>query len=182
LNDSDKISQIYFVSRGGTYGDNIYSTGHTKEKWADGVTPDPTYKGGFLKLLEVVDLPTQTFNIADYGKLDSKNDIATITVPWTEDGYNVFFGEGDTRVRGYVNKNGKGTLSPDKKYNFIFYLRPEYINDRYSIWMKDDEEVAQGTSGAVKVIPIGYDSYYNTASIMKSQGVGNQPRHDLSDF
>jgi hypothetical protein len=112
-------------------------------------------------------------------KIDKTNEWADISIPWPSGGvtgYHLFFIEGDSRVRGYVNP---GQLDPDQDENFLFFLRPDYLYDNYRLWMKADKQVANTTSGALEVIPIGYDSNKNTASVMKSQGVGSQPRHDF---
>ncbi|MDR0731694.1 MAG: hypothetical protein LBF63_08495, partial [Treponema sp.] len=89
-------------------------------------------------------------------------------------GYFIFFIEGDGRVRGYANP---GKLSPPQENNFLFYLRFDALTP---LWMNGVTVVAPGSAGALQVVPIGYDSHDNQASIMSSQGVGNLPLHDIS--
>jgi hypothetical protein len=184
LNSSDYVSQIILVpvpTALDPYNASIYRTGHTKVLWAEKFgTTDTTRIEGFKARYPATQYPNVLYiNIA---KLDTTNDWADVTIPWpTGDivGYNLFFIEGDSRVRGYVNP---GQLDPVLNKNFIFYLRPDYLYNYNRLWMNTYVQAAPNTAGAVEVVPIGYDSYYNTTSIMKSAGVGNRPTHDLSDF
>jgi hypothetical protein len=179
-NSSDYVSQIVLVPvTNDNYGTLIRQTGHTTVRWAFG-----SGKGGVTKKSEFMkEYPNAPPNrYLTITKIDKTNDWADISIPWPSGsvtGYHLFFIEGDSRVRGYVNP---GQLDPYQDENFLFFLRPDYLYDNYRLWMKADKQATSTTSGALEVIPIGYDSYKNTASIMKSQGVGSQPRHDLSDF
>jgi hypothetical protein len=181
LNGSDYVSQIALVPRVETYSSGIYSTGHTAVKWADSFTyggKDPSWKNSFQEFLK--QFPDS--QILTITKVDKEGDYTDITITWPSgayNGYNLFFIEGDSRVRGYVNP---GKLDPPKDKNFLFFLRPDYLYANSRIWMKGDKEAAPNSAGAVEVIPIGYNSYYNTTSVMKPAGVGKRPTHDLSDF
>jgi hypothetical protein len=180
-NGTDYVSQIVLVPRAETYSSVVYSTGHTGVKWADSFSyggKDPSWKNSFQEFLK--QFPgSQTLTIA---KLDKEGDYTDVTIPWPSgayNGYNLFFVEGDSRVRGYVNP---GKLDPPKDKNFLFFLRPDYLYANSRIWMKGDKEAAPNSAGAVEVIPVGYNSNLNTTSIMKPAGVGKRPLHDLSDF
>jgi hypothetical protein len=186
-NTSDYVSQIILVPVPTAldvpyYNASIYRTGHTKVLWATTGTgrKDTTYIEGFKAAYPAAQYPNVLYiNIA---KLDTTNDWADVSIPWpTGDvvGYNLFFIEGDSRVRGYVNP---GQLDPALNKNFIFYLRLDYLYNNNRLWMNTYKQAAPNAAGAIEVVPIGYDSYYNTASIMKAAGVGNKPTHDLSDF
>jgi hypothetical protein len=177
LNGSDYVSQIALVPvTNDTYGAAIHRTGHTKVQWAFGsgklgVTKFKDFKAAYPQ--------AQYITIA---KLDKENDWTNVDIPWPTGnvtGYHVFFIEGDNRVRGYVNP---GRLDPDQDENFLFFLRPDYLYDNLRMWMNEYKQAASNSSGSFYVVPIGYDSYYNTASIMKPAGVGSRPTHDLSDY
>jgi hypothetical protein len=177
LNGSDYVSQIALVPvTNDTYGAAIHRTGHTKVRWAFG--------SGKLGVTKLKDFKT-AYPQAQYitiAKLDKENDWTNVTISWPTGnvtGYHVFFIEGDSRVRGYVNP---GRLDPDQDENFLFFLRPDYLYDNLSMWMNGYKQAAPNSSGSLDVVPIGYDSYYNTASIMKPAGVGSRPTHDLSDY
>jgi hypothetical protein len=179
LNSSDYVNQIALQPvTSDAYSPAIRSTGHTKVQWAFGSgKTGVTKKKEFVK--SYLSPPNQYITIT---KIDKTNDWTDVTIPWPTGnvtGYNLFFIEGDTRVRGYVNP---GRLDPDQKENFLFFLRPDVLYNNYRLWMKADKQATDNTGGAIQVVPIGYNSYYNTASIMKAAGVGNQPTHDLSDF
>jgi hypothetical protein len=181
LNASDYVSQIALVPvTSDPYSTAIHGTGHTNERWAFGTGS----KKGVTKIDEFKTSPNGIaatyYTLAK--KLDSENDWVDITLPWPTGnvtGYRLFFIEGDSRVRGYVNP---GQLDPDQDENFLFFLRPDVLYNNYRLWMAKEKEVTEGSTDARKVIPIGYHSHDNTASIMKSQGVTKRPRHDLSDF
>jgi hypothetical protein len=183
-NDSDYVSQIALVPVNVNYSNAIYSTGRTKVRWAFG-----SGKKGITTLSEFKKAAASFPGITYTGiaKLDKTNDWTDVTIEWPTDtkwpagttGFNIFFIEGDSRVRGYVNP---GQLDPDQDKNFLFYLRPAYLYDNYRLWMKADKQANANASDAFQRIPIGYDSNKNTASVMKAQGVGKQPRHDLSDY
>jgi hypothetical protein len=174
LNGSDYISQIVLVPASSTYNDEVKRTGHTAGKWAESYVKDPTFKDGFFAMFAGQGLWT----ITPSKKLDGTNDWADITLPWSDTGWYVFFIEGDKRVRGYVSP---GTLDPPRSKNYLFYLNPAYLynNSELTLLMKNEKAVREGTAGALPVIPIGYDSYNNTASIMKFDGLDKRPRHDL---
>jgi hypothetical protein len=177
LNNSDYVSQIALVPvTGDTYGAAIHRTGHTKVRWAFG-----SGTGGVTKFAEFKKAYPQAQYIA-ITKLDKENDWTNVIIDWPAGnvtGYNVFFIEGDTRVRGYVNP---GQLNPDQDENFLFFLRPDYLYDNFRMWMNGYKRAEPNSSGSLYVIPIGYDSYYNTSSIMKEDQVGKRPIHDLSDY
>jgi hypothetical protein len=175
LNATDDVSQIVLVETGAgaSYGPQIKATGHTNVRWVN----SGTTKGAETKV--------DGFTATHYGdsakyysisKLDKDGDYADITIPWSVRGYNLFFIEGDGRVRGYVNP---GALDPNWDKNFLFFLHPETLYGSYRLWMKGDKQAVAGTAGAVQVVPIGYNSYYNTASIMKAEGTGKRPKHDI---
>jgi hypothetical protein len=177
---SDHVSQIALIpvpaaDSKHNYNDAIYRTGHTKIQWAmDG--NDITHLANFKKTAPA---NTQYISIC---KLSKENDWTNVTIPWPANGvigYYLFFIEGDGRVRGYVNP---GKLDPQRKENFLFLLRPEYLYDNQRMWMFGVNQVAPNSLGSLYVIPIGYHSYDNTASVMKAAGVGKRPTHDLSDY
>jgi hypothetical protein len=175
VDGSDYISTVALLPTDQTSfpGPSAASRGFTRQTWADGVSPNPTYKSGFKKLYE-------NTNIGYYGidKIKgSKWEYADLTVPWPSSpnvGYFLFFVEGDSRVRGYTNP---GSLDPALKYNFLFYLRFDALTP---LWMDGVIEASPESLGALWVVPIGYDSGDNQASIMSSQGVGNRPLHNLN--
>jgi hypothetical protein len=177
LNGSDYVSQIALVPvTNDNYDTTIRRTGHTKVQWAFG-----SGTLGVTKFKEFKEAYPQARYIS-ITKLDKENDWTNVTIPWPTGnvtGYHVFFIEGDSRVRGYVNP---GKLDPKQSENFLFFLRPDYLYDNYRLWMNGYKQAAADSSGSLYVIPIGYDSYYNTASIMKTAGVGTRPTHDLSDY
>jgi hypothetical protein len=174
LNDTDYVNRIVLVPRTSNYTNTVYRTGHTKAQWALNGT-DPTFKAGFQKLY-----PNARYYTIK--KLDKTGDWADISIPWPANsatGYDIFFIEGDSRIRGYANP---GVLSPPRKNNFLFFLYPEYLYPGYLMRMNGTKQADDASKVWPSVLPIGYDSYNNTASIMKSKGVGVQPAHDLSDF
>jgi hypothetical protein len=203
-NSSDSIEHLVLVPVNGSgYSERIKQTGHTKVRWsAVGADTDKGYtkwtssKGAFetyTNQFEGVILK------GPYHKyLDATNDFYDVDIPWPTDGntgYNIFFLENDGRVRGYVNP---GKLDPPQSTNFLFYLDVQYAWDHLRAAMgtstkKSDanhgSKLVQYTTTAYRyVIPIGYDSYYNTASILKwywtngGVNVGDHLYHDLSDY
>jgi hypothetical protein len=178
LNTSDYVSRIALVPvTNDPYNTAIYRTGHTGVKWALG-----TGTLGVTKIKEFEKAaPPDTLYIT-IAKLDKENDWTNVPIPWPTGnviGYNLFFIEGDSRVRGYVNP---GKLDPLQKENFLFFLRPDYLYNNLRLWMNGVNEAAPNSAGSLYVIPIGYDSNKKTASIMKTAGVGKRPNHDLSDY
>jgi hypothetical protein len=91
--------------------------------------------------------------------------------------YYIFFVEGDGRTRGYVNP---GALDPAEAKNYLFVVDTDKLEDYY-VWVTGTrKEVTEGTAGASLVLPIGYESYYNHASIMKSAGLNKDLIHDAN--
>jgi hypothetical protein len=184
---SDSVVQIALVPVSGNPHNLATSrTGHTKIPWAhqflhNGV--DPSHRDSFMRWLTRYK-GVKIISIANFAKV---KDWVDVTIDWptgSATGYYLFFIEGDNRVRGYANP---GTLDPAKDKNFLFYLRPDYLYDNYRLSMgttkaNGNKQVNSLTTPHHRVIPIGYDSWNNTASIMKPMGVDNQPSHDLSDF
>jgi hypothetical protein len=179
---TDSVSRIVLVAkRSNTYSEAIYRTGHTKEGWVPGAG-----KLGLSTLTEFKKVYPESGNpdvqYINVTKIYKENDWVDVTIPWPTGnvtGYYVFFIEGDNRVRGYVNPP---TFDPDRDKNFLFFLRPDYLYDNLRMWMNGYKQAAPNSAGSLYVIPIGYDSYYNTASIMKPNKVGERPTHDLSDY
>jgi hypothetical protein len=179
VNASDYVSQIALVPTSDAYSTAIQRTGHTKVRWA---TDTSSHKGAETKKVSEFDKKYPDAVKYTITKIDKENDWADITIPWPAGnvtGYYLFFLEGDGRVRGYVNP---GKLDPDWEFNFLFYLRPDYLYDSLRMWMSTYKQASPNSSGSLYVIPIGYDSHDNTASIMKPKGVGQRPDHDLSDY
>jgi hypothetical protein len=188
----DSITRIIVVPiRDDRYNSTIYQTGHTGVQWAAG-TPDLTYYSHLKDFMQQYpQAKVYTLNkSASAGegtgstsnKLNADYDWSDVTINWPSGfvtGYYIFFVEGDDRIRGYTNP---GHLSPAKAENFLFFLRPDYAY-KYLLPMgttKDSGsmQVNPYTTTFRKVIPIGYQTWDNVSSIMKSVGVGNRPKHD----
>jgi hypothetical protein len=150
----------------------IYNSGYTGYMWAYGYSYDPTYASNFLKrypassypgmLIYSVAIPKGTGNYKD------------VEIPWptgTNTGYCLFFEEGDGRVRGYCYP---GTSTAPYTYrNMLFLLRADALKP---IWLGSDlREKAPNTSGARLVVPIGYHTDDNVATMMQSAGINNYP-------
>ena len=149
---------------------SVLLTGHTGTAWAT-----VTAKANLTEFKKLYPVHRQI----DVG-IKGKDKFKTLTeLDWPtdpDDGFLVFFVEGDKKTRGYCNP---GALDPAIQY--AFYINPKALLDNGRlIWMIDNKEVAEGTPGAELVLPIGYHTYYNTASVMKSQGVGKVPLHDAN--
>jgi hypothetical protein len=179
-NNSDYVREIALlpvsVSDDAGYPASLISlirqTGHSNYAWANR-TPDPTYRSNFVNWLSPYGL-----QLKGIVKLDSTGDYADVTIPWPTGstvGYNLFFIEGDSRVRGYVRP---AKLDPPKASNYVFYLNFDTVKN-YIIPMKGAYEAAPGTAGAVNVVGIAYNSHDNNAAILKSAGVGKIPNYDL---
>ncbi|MDR0670047.1 MAG: hypothetical protein LBF95_08190 [Treponema sp.] len=184
---SDSVVQLVLVPvTSDTYPQAIHRTGHTRVQWAHQFmykSQDPSRKNSFMEWVKRFS-GVKIISIANFAKEKEWVDVAIDWPTGNITGYHVFFIEGDNRVRGYANP---GTLDPHKDKNFMFFLRPDYLYDNYLVPMgttKADgyKEVNPAATPFRRVIPIGYDSWNNTASIMKSRGVSAQPLHDLSDF
>jgi hypothetical protein len=205
-NDSDSIDHLVFVPVTRTFNERISQTGHTKVQWSmigdvtkasvKGYTTWTSSQGAFetyTNQFTGVILTTGDFHTY----LNSKNDYYDIDIPWPtggNTGYNIFFLEHDGRVRGYVSP---GELSPPQNKNFLFYLDVNYAYTYLRAAMgtstkKSDADhgsklVQYTTTKFRYVVPIGYDSYYNTASILKWKwngggvGVGDHLWHDLTE-
>jgi hypothetical protein len=170
-NTSDYVKQIALVPvASDSYSADVYRTGHTGVRWATG--------SGKLGATTLTNFKKQypQAQFITIGKIYKANDWSDVVIDWpASGGYNLFFIEGDSRVRGYVTP---GQMDPDQNKNFLFYLRPDYLYDNQRLWMSAYLE-NNPVTGASRVIPVGYHSYDNTASIMKSQGVGSLPKHDI---
>jgi hypothetical protein len=190
-NTSDKIKGAYAVPVTAAYGENILKTGRTKINWAlggtntTGVTVDDAFQSKYLP-----GFPGWKSYVFSFYNPYYVNDYTDLELPWPTDGntgYNLFLLEGDNRVRGYVNP---GALDPPQKNNFLFYIDAQYVYDHYRLAMTMRSDYKDGhlqadpnkTSEYKMVIPIGYDSYYNIASIMKAAGVGQRPTSDTTDY
>jgi hypothetical protein len=144
---------------------------------------DPSYKDSFMEMIKQSP-GVKTISVANFA---AEKDWVDIAIDWPTGnvtGYHLFFIEGDGRVRGYANP---GTLDPAKDKNFLFFLRPDYLYDHYLLAMGTSKtngykQVDPSLTAFRRVIPIGYDSWNNTASVMKAKAVDAQPVHDLSDF
>jgi hypothetical protein len=106
--------------------------------------------------------------------LKNLNDYVDLQIPVPRDGspvkgYRVFFVEGDNRVRGYVNPP---EMDPDLWQNYAFFLDARRLYNEARIPMIGAVEYTGGTM----VIPIGYETWYNVASIMTSAGNGKRPK------
>ncbi|MDR0731620.1 MAG: hypothetical protein LBF63_08125 [Treponema sp.] len=184
---SDSVVQIVLIPvTGDAYPPAIHRTGHTRVQWAHQFVykaRDPSHKNSFMEWLKQF-TGVKTITITNFAK---EKDWVDVAIDWPAGnitGYHIFFIEGDNRVRGYANP---GTLDPAKDKNFLFFLRPDYLYDNYLLPMgttKTDgyKQVNPSTTAFRQVIPIGYDSWNNTTSIMKPGAVDTQPIHDLSDF
>jgi hypothetical protein len=184
---SDSVTQLVLVPvTRDTYSQAIHRTGHTRVQWAHQFVykaQDPSHKNSFMQMLKQYS-GVQTISITNFARDKDWVDVAIDWPAGNITGYHVFFIEGDNRVRGYVNP---GTLDPAKDKNFLFFLRPDLLYSDYALPMgttkTDGYKVVNPLTTAFRfVIPIGYDSWNNTASVMKSKGIGAQPAHDLSDF
>jgi hypothetical protein len=184
---SDSVTQIVLIPvSGDTYPLAIHRTGHTRVQWANQFVykgQDPSHKNSFMEWLKQFS-GVKTISITNFAR---EKDWVDVAIDWPTGnitGYHIFFIEGDNRVRGYANP---GTLDPAKDKNFMFFLQPDYLYDNYLLPMGTTKtngykQVNPSTTAFRQVIPIGYDSWNNTTSIMKSRGVDTQPLHDLSDF
>jgi hypothetical protein len=178
---NDKVTRIVLVPRTASYSTAVKSTGHTGLRWADG-DKDVTFKSAFEKHYlsgltsynEYTDLNLKDGNYVDIG------------IQWPVNGatgYDIFFYEGDSRIRGYTNPwdwNPTGTDRKEK--NLVFYLDFEYVYDRFLLPMNGKVQGLKGNAGVQEVIPIYYSSYRNLGAIMKSQGLGNPPLADNTDI
>jgi hypothetical protein len=155
----------------------IKRSGHTGLAWAN-ESEDVTHFSKFktyylLKYYQNAYRYFDNLNIADGGYAD-------ITIDWPDNGYtgyNLFFNEGDSRVRGYVTPY---ELDPPQSKNYVFYLDFKYVYDNCLLPMIGNKEANDGDLGAMKVIPIYYNSYRNVGATMKSRGVGNAPVADYT--
>jgi hypothetical protein len=174
-NGSDKVVKIAVIPARATFNDAIYATGHTGYAWAGTSGNDPTYSSNFVNWWGAEYTPTY-YTLSK--NIYAENEWVDVTIPWPNGdvlGWYVYFFEGDNRVRGYVKP---AALDPPRKHNFNFLVRPDYLYaNNYYLWMNEYKQAQEGTGSLV--IPIGYHSYDNTASIMKAVSVGSRPRHDL---
>jgi hypothetical protein len=171
LNTDDTISQIALIpiTPPFTLTPDIKSTGHTGKKWptvAD--TALSPRKTAWAKQFKDYTIIYKTVGIRGTWK-----DIEIERPPVGYTGYYLFFIEGDSNVRGYCKP---GSLDPKSMYCFYFYLDYESLSP---MWMVGKSHMSSTASGASLVVPIGYQSYQNTASIMKSVGPGNPVQHNL---
>ena len=162
-------------------GATIGQSGHTGIPWAfkadKPTTPDSSLvnKTGFKKYFtDLTYIDTSSM---------PKGGTAELTLPWLPDNwcYLIWFIEGDGVVRSYVHPGG----SPPVRDNLLFIIHPKSVYDnRLMRWMgqkgssTERKEVTATTADAQRVLPIGYNSNWNTTSIMKSQGVNNVLLHD----
>jgi hypothetical protein len=178
---SDKITGLYAAN---AYypgiSEAVKRTGHTGTWWAKG--NDSITKGNFEKNYMNTSLypygwqKVTGLSISDGGYYD-------VTINWPATGHtgrNIFFIEGDNYKRGYANPYRTKSATPEG--NYVFYLDFEYVYDHYLMSMVGYNQAAEGATGAVKVIPIYYNSYRNVGAIMKSTGVGHAPVADYSDL
>jgi hypothetical protein len=183
-NVSDRIRGVYLVKTTDTYSDAVKRTGHTQVAWATATGwhyADPSYKSQFEGQVNKYGRWGGPAYVTyyDFGAKGPYyvGDWRDVTIPWpTSGGYYLFFLEADSRVRGYAHPL---KMDPPKATNYLFYLDPDTLLS-LSLDMIGTSEMT--TSGTTRVVPIGYNTYYNSASIMKSQGPSNKPRHDLSDL
>ncbi|MDR2070820.1 MAG: hypothetical protein LBP81_05335 [Treponema sp.] len=188
----DTITQIAVVPvMNDGYHEGVYRTGHTGKKWTslNGETPDETRR---LKDFQAMYPQAQYYPMQkSYGGTSSvlANDYnwADVTINWpakSVTGYYIFFIEGDGRIRGYANP---GQLDPKKEENYLFFVRPDYVYKHFLLPMgttidNGSTEVNPKTTAYKEVIPIGYQSYYNLSSILKSTGVWGIPRFDQGNL
>jgi hypothetical protein len=168
ISTSDSITQIVLQPADRSFSTDVQRTGRTGIPW---VSKKADRKKDTFKTAHP-EPPSKYYSISIPKKAYSYADVA---IPYSSTGYYLYFIEGDTNVRGYCLS---GNIDPAEADNYLFFLNPDFLYNSYSLWMKDDKEAAAGAGGAVKVIPIGYRSYYNTTSIMKSAGIGQRPDHD----
>jgi hypothetical protein len=167
ISTSDSITQIVLQPADRSFSSDAQRTGRTGIPW---VTKKADRKKDAFKAAHPA--PSKYYTVSIPKKAYSYADVA---IPYSSTGYYLYFIEGDTNVRGYCLSN---LVDPPESDNYLFFLNPDFLYNSYSLWMNEDKEAAAGDKGAVKVIPIGYRSYYNTTSIMKSVGINKRPDHD----
>ena len=151
-------------------------TGHTGSNWVHSGVKDDAKDSKVKEWFPTYF--TKDVNVTNVGTKD-------ILLPWPaapNDGYLLFFVEADSWTRGYVHI---GKLDPAANENYKFLFHPQtLIDNNLQIWMGKpgtsaaNKHVPQGTADAKLVIPIGYDDWYNSASIMKSRGHNKTLIHD----
>jgi hypothetical protein len=175
---NDTITRVILVPRTEYYGEAVKSTGYTGRKWADG-TKDVTYKSDF-ETYYLSALSSYQEYILSPGLADGE--YKDISVPWPSNGatgYDVFFVEGDNRVRSYTNPwTYNPTLADRYNRNLLFHLDFSYVYDHFLLPMKGKLEATKGDVDALEVIPLYYSSYRNLSAIMKSTSVGSAPVAD----
>jgi hypothetical protein len=177
---NDSIKQVVLVLKNNSaYSGMPYSTGYTGAQWTPAGT-DLTHKTAFEKVYP----PSSTvryFTVAamEGGNLSSDWAHVDISVPWPAGGtgYEVFFIEGDGRVRGYVTP---GKVDPPQNTNYVFFVNPEYLYTNGNFMRMNGDKEAGPASSYPEVLPLCDNTYKNQASVMKSQGAGNRPRHDTT--
>ncbi|MDR2740675.1 MAG: hypothetical protein LBB98_00750 [Treponema sp.] len=185
---SDSINKIVLVPViSDSYDFLVYRTGYTGVKWVTG-SEDLTEEKKFKERYPHAQYyQLRKFDSVSPNPLTDINDWADVTVDWPDGsvtGYYLFFIEGDGRVRGYANP---GKLAPNKDENFLFFIRPDYVYKQFLLPMgtynsNGHTQVDPKTMSYHEVIPIGYSTYYNVSSIMKSMGVWKIPKHDAGDI
>jgi hypothetical protein len=160
LNDSDYVQEVCLIPTIDTHELEIYGQ-TTINDWAlihaHKSKGDLTYATYFRQA--VTDLSWYK----GLTKMNKKGDYADLVVNWpagTNPKYYLYFIEGDSRVRGYVNP---GQLDPDREKNFKFFLDIKTLYEVHKFRMNGN--LTDLTNGTM-VIPIAYDSYRNMASLM----------------
>ena len=149
---------------------SVLLSGHTGDSWTGGGNPKKSV------LTKLYPTPTKSASIGIKGILHTK-DITDITWPADDAGYQLWFIEGDGYTRGYCAPGAYPTPNNNKR----FFIHPKTLHDQGKfIWMVGANEVEPGTPNAMLVLPVTYNSYYNTTGIGKSQGVGKTPIHDAN--
>jgi hypothetical protein len=186
---TDYVNTVVLIPRNRSLTPAVKATGHTNPEWVvdygSSANDDSTYK----KYFDNNYLPAQGLSYEKFDNLNLKNlktEYTDILVPWPSSGvsgYDFFFVEGDSRVRGYVNPWGDYNPTGTKvSRNRVFHLDFQHIYDNYRLVMKGKTQVEKGTSGAIEVIPIHYSTNRNVGSIMKAKGAGSEPNPDYTDL
>jgi hypothetical protein len=109
-------------------------------------------------------------------------------MPWPPGiaGFYIFAVENDGYVRSYCNPYGN--LAPPVGWNYLFYLKLQYVYDHYLLPMglettkngNGTKVVNRDTTAYKDVLPVSFESWHNVISILKSDGVGNPPKADYT--
>ena len=167
---------------------SVWVTGHTGVRWTTVTTVNTQtninkkfrelYPNSTATSLEALQADGTAFYLTAMLKKGGKSpysEFKDFVIPSGR--YYIFFVEGDGRVRGYVNT---GALDPPEAKNYLFVVDTNKLEENY-VWVTGTRKhVVEGTAGASYVLPIGYESYYNHASIMKSAGINIDLTHDAN--